>query len=249
MSKLSPSKISNYIQTLALKLLDPKRIPELSGERVVFHYLKSTGFLSDCMGKRILEIGPKHGKDSRLLASLNPTELVLLDLPEKRPMIEHWFPDLQCNKTYIQGNILYLTEEEMLRLGQFDLIWCLGVIYHNAEQLRLIKKLYNLCCENGKIVIESATTRNKKLEKLNVVEIHWPETYRKGPTITHLPSRLALKSWLEMSGFGQVNICHVYSKQLSVNRAVLTGVKGAESEPYLYYQSVLNPNYAVGAAE
>jgi hypothetical protein len=125
----------------------------------------------------------------------------------------------------------------------------LGVIYHNAEQLRLIKKLYNLCCENGKIVVESATTRNNKLAKLNVVEIHWPETYRKVPTITHLPSRLALKSWLEMSGFGQVKICQVYSKQLSTDRAVLTGIKESGSKPYLYYKSALNPNYMAGAAE
>ena len=39
-------------------------------------------------GARVLEIGPKDGLDSARLAALEPRELVLLDLPEKRADIE-----------------------------------------------------------------------------------------------------------------------------------------------------------------
>ena len=62
-------------------LVDPRHISEICEERVVFNHIKAQGFLDGFENKRILEIGPKHGKDSLLLATLNPSELVLIDLP------------------------------------------------------------------------------------------------------------------------------------------------------------------------
>ncbi len=187
------------------------------GERVIFKHLNEIGFLDNYENKRILEIGPKHGKDSILLSTLKPKELVLIDLPSKREMVDNWLPQVsdKCKTKYIEGNILYLTKDQLEQLGKFDLIFCLGVLYHNVEQIRMLKRIYDLCNNNGTVVIESSTTRNKKLIKLNVVEIHWPETYRGVPTITHNPSRLAIKSWLEMVGFSNVLIRDVYSKNLS----------------------------------
>ncbi|HUU08457.1 MAG TPA: DUF1698 domain-containing protein [Dehalococcoidales bacterium] len=237
------------IYNFYLKLADPRRIPEGAGERVVFIQLKRQGLLDRFAGKRILEVGPKHGKDSLLLASLKPSELVLIDLPEKTPSIKQWLPSIAnlCRLSYIEGNLLYLNPEQYEQLGAFDLIWCLGVIYHNVEQLRLLRKLYNLCNVNGLVVIESATTRNRKLKNLNVVEIHWPDTYRNVPTITHLPSRLAIKSWLEMIGFSEVKIWDIYSRALRSQRAVLTAIKAKDVKPYISYEtSGLNPEYFAG---
>lgn len=243
--------IRHYIGYLWLKFVDPRRIHEIAGERVVFNRLKEKGFFSGLEGKRILEIGPKHGKDTMLLAVLNPSELVLIDLPEKDSIVRGWLPHVPCRRvTYLEGNILYLSDKQYEQLGSFDLIWCLGVLYHNVEQLRLLKRLYDLCKVGGVVVIESATTRNKKLEKLNVVEIHWPERYRGVPTITHLPSRLGIKSWLEMIGFTDVTIHDIYSRTLGWQRAVLTGVKTENSKPYISYAaSGLNPLYRAGDAK
>lgn len=207
-------KYKRKFKTLQLKLFDPKRINELKGERVVFNHLKKIGFLDNFKNKRILEIGPKHGKDSFLLATLKPIEFMLIDLPSKRSMVDEWFPQLKSkiNVEYIEGNILYFNQDQYEQLNKYDLIWCLGVIYHNIEQVRLLRRLYDLCNVGGSIVLESSTTRNKKLRNLNVVEIHWPIPYRNVPTITHHPSGLALKSWLEMVGFSNVIFRDVYSK-------------------------------------
>lgn len=43
-------------------------------------------------GKRILEIGPKDGLDSKRLQSLGPKELVFVDLPEKDEENQRWLP-------------------------------------------------------------------------------------------------------------------------------------------------------------
>jgi tRNA (mo5U34)-methyltransferase len=248
MKKLLNMRGLRRLKRKLLRQPPPQHIPEEAAKRHVFRHLRLSGFLNELEGKRILEIGPKHGQDSILLAGLNPEELVLLDLPEQRYMNQEWLPQVPGNVSYVEGNLLYLKEDELKAMGKFDLVWCLGVLYHNQEQLRLLKRLFDLCLVDGKVVIESATTRNKALEKLNVVEIYWPNAYRDVPTLIHLPSRLAIKSWLEMVGFCDVTIQDVYAKKLAWQRAVVTGIRPDKPEPYVYFKSELNPPYIVGDA-
>lgn len=234
-----------------IRTLDPRRLPELLGERTVFVHLQKEGALEPFRGRRILEVGPKHGEDSKLLAGLDPSELVLLDLPEKSEAIRRWLPEVaaRCPVQYVEGNLLYLDREQIRQLGVFDLVRCLGVVYHNVEQLRLLRRLFHLCAEGGLVVVESATTRNRRLAGLNVVELHWPDAYRAVPTMTHLPSRRALASWIEMAGFSDVEVLDVYSRELRWQRAVLTGRKLSSRAPYVsYVESGANPAYVAGDA-
>jgi hypothetical protein len=79
--------------------------------------------------KRILEIGPKDGEDTRRLLSLQPQKLILLDLPDKKETLTKKLVDLQGSFELHIGNFMY----EELRLGLFDLVCCTGVLYHNPE--------------------------------------------------------------------------------------------------------------------
>jgi SAM-dependent methyltransferase len=225
------------------RLTDPRRLEELRGERMVFRSLEREGLLERFRGGRILEIGPKHGHDSLLLAGLGPQELVLVDLPEKRELVDAWLSRVTafCPTRYLEMNLLYAPPAEISRLGTFDLVWCLGVVYHNVEQVRLLRRLFNLCKPQGALVLESATVRDRRLVNRNVVEIHWPRQYRDTATITHLPSRLALKSWLEMVGFSEVEIRDFYSRRTGWQRAVLTAARPTEPRPYLSYASGSEP--------
>ena len=45
-------------------------------------------------------------------------------------------------------------------LPAHDLVWCAGVLYHNPEQLRMVRLLYDLLEPGDVLVLESATTRN-----------------------------------------------------------------------------------------
>jgi 2-polyprenyl-3-methyl-5-hydroxy-6-metoxy-1,4-benzoquinol methylase len=207
-----------------------KRRGELGGARVVFEYLRP----ELPRGGRILEIGPKHGLDTRLLATLEPRELVTVDLPEKADTIASWLPEVPLAR-HVEANVLQMSERERAELGRFDLVWCLGVLYHNVEQLRLLRRLYELTAESGLVVVESATTRSRILAGRNVVELHWPKTYRDVPTITHLPARRAIATWLEMVGFADVRIRDVYSRSLRWQRAVLTGRRISGDSAYAGY--------------
>lgn len=227
-----------------LAKVDPRFGAEVRGERVVFQWLHERGFLDGLGGKRILEIGPKHGQDSARLAALEPAELVLVDLPEKAELVRSWLPSIPCPTRFVEGNLLFLPSDELESLGRFDLVWCLGVLYHNAEQLRLIRRLRTLCREGGKVAIETHVLAPVPLRDPNVVRIHWPEPWGGIETITHIPSRRAVRSWMQMAGFTEVATPPI---QRARKRAVLTGV--AAGRPYVSYaRSGLNPEYVAGDA-
>jgi SAM-dependent methyltransferase len=215
---------------------DPRRRNEVSGRRVVFERLAAEGKLEAFRGRRILEIGPKHGEDSQLLATLEPSRFVLVDLPQKRSLVDTWLPrvrDRAPNLQYVEGNLLYLDED----LGEFDLVWCLGVLYHNAEQLRLLHRLFTLTAAGGLAVIESATARKRRFANESAVEVYRPGDYRDVPTITQIPSRRALMTLAEMAGFANVRLLDVYSKYLARDRAVILGEHNDRSSPYLIHGS------------
>ena len=116
--------------------------------------------------KRFLEIGPKDGEDTERLRSLEPKEYIMFDLPDKTEFNETWVHTLEKNEKLIIKNFLYLANEEYENLGMFDLIYFTGVLYHNPEQLRFIKKLYDKLNFGGVLVLESATVRKRNLRFL-----------------------------------------------------------------------------------
>jgi SAM-dependent methyltransferase len=204
-------------------------------------------------GRRFLEIGPKDGLDTKRLAGLRPSELVVIDLPQRRADVDAWLPSITCPVRYIETNFNYMTPPELDSLGEFDLIWCTGVLYHNAEQLRFLRKLYKRLAVGGHLVLESATLRGKALLREGAfVQVHYPETYRDTGTITHLPSRGAVKAWLTMVGFKHIQDSGCYgphNRDLVDHRyACLCGKDAADDADSYYAKSGLNPLYRYGDA-
>ncbi|MBL8833942.1 MAG: methyltransferase domain-containing protein [Rhodospirillales bacterium] len=204
-------------------------------------------------GKRILEIGPRDGLDSRRLAGLRPAELVMLDLPEKGTVNREWLAGIDCPKRYIEANYLYMEAPARAALGRFDLVWFTGVLYHNAEQLRMLRLLFRQLVPDGWLVLESSTLRGPKaLRDGAFVQIHWPQTFRDTGTITHLPSAGAVRAWLDMAGFGPIHDSSCFRKtnpELVGLRYAAIAWRGADDAGGAYYaKSGLNPDYRLGDA-
>lgn len=202
-------------------------------------------------GQRVLEIGPKDGLDSMRLASLLPSELVLMDLPEKCSIVEGWLDDVQCPHRYIEANIMYISADDFSALGRFQLIWCTGVLYHNAEQLRFLRKMYRLLEPNGFLVLESATLRRPWfLRGGSFVKVYYPHTFKDTGTITHLPTAAAIKGWLKMVGFTEIHDsrCHRSSDwRLLWQRYACVCRRGSDADAGSYYsKSGQNPTYRFG---
>lgn len=158
---------------------------------------------------RILEIGPRDGEDTKRLLTLNPDVLVLVDLPDKKARVQQWLEKLGApNIELIIANIMY--DEGCAALEPFDVVWCTGVLYHNPEQLRMIKRLFDFTRRSGVLVIESATARRRHLRNENCIEI-WYEVPKAthsarhvSVNVSHLPSKRAILSWLGMVGFENI---------------------------------------------
>lgn len=204
-------------------------------------------------GTRILEIGPRDGLDSRRLASLDPAELVMIDLPEKREIVAPWIGEIACPHRYIEANFMYMPEADLADLGRFSVIWCTGVLYHNAEQLRFLRKLFKLLNPGGRLVLESSTFRGpKRFRDGCYIEIHFPRTFRDTGTVTHLPTAGTIKAWLEMVGFGEIRESGCFEQEnrnLIGRRMACIARKDREDGPRVYYgKSGLNPDYRFGDA-
>jgi|TARA_B100000315_G_scaffold226922_1_gene234270 SAM-dependent methyltransferase len=203
-------------------------------------------------GERVLEIGPKDGLDSIRLASLKPRELVLVDLPEKRTRVEGWLDDIQCPHRYVEANVMYMSADEFLALGRYQLIWCTGVLYHNAEQMRFLRKMHQLLEPSGILVLESATLRRPWfLRRGSFVRVYYPQTFKGTGTITHLPTATTIKCWLQMVGFTEIHDskCHRASDwRLLWQRYACVCRRAAEDDAVgtYYSKSGRNPAYRFG---
>jgi SAM-dependent methyltransferase len=202
--------------------------------------------------KRFLEIGPKEGEDTARLKTLEPKELIMFDLPDKGEENDKWKDNLEDNEKLYIKNFLYLSKNEYEELGKFDLIYFTGVLYHNPEQLRFIKKLYDKLNINGVLVLESATIRNQILRKFNVVEVWYPKTYRDTTTITHMPSKNAIKSWLRMAGFSKIldSKCYIHENYDVKNTRYACFAQRLESdkEAVYYDKQIENSTYVIGGS-
>lgn len=211
--------------------------------------------LGDRTPGSILEIGPRDGVDTRRLLSLGPQRMALVDLPDKEQRVREWmaqidFPGLELTV----GNLMY--DEVCSSLGKFDVVWCTGVLYHNPEQLRMVRRLYDLVSPGGFLVIESATARRKALRNENCVEI-WHDVDKQihrrhhvSKNVTHLPSRSAIASWLDMVGFEDIlhSKCHrLVTRGLAADRAAYVARRPLKDRETGYY-AFIGLNYEIGRA-
>ena len=132
----------------------------------------------------MLEIGPKEGDDTRRLATLGAQNLVLVDLPNQRANIEKWIGDLKAPVELIYGNIMY--DRAFDTIEPFDVVWCTGVLYHNPEQLRFVRQLFDLTAPGGFLVLETATARLPGTRDANCVEIWYPPNKARRPRLSRL---------------------------------------------------------------
>jgi 2-polyprenyl-3-methyl-5-hydroxy-6-metoxy-1,4-benzoquinol methylase len=242
-----------YIKKVLFKLSKKEQfVGTYAYRKYLFEELINTFGRDQFKGKRFLEIGPKDGEDTERLHSLNPKEFIMFDLPDKSEQNEKWKDNLQkTDKLYIK-NFLYLSNKEYEDLEKFDLIYFTGVLYHNPEQLRFIKKLYDKLNDNGVLVLESATIRNYALRKTNVVQVFYPTTYRNTTTITHLPSKHAIKSWLNMVGFQKIIDSNCFKPEnynVQSNRyACLAQKLNSDKEAVYYDKQIENSPYVIGGS-
>ena len=227
-----------------------------AGDYRAYLFEELVDYLGGRRPARILEIGPKDGQDTQRLLGLDPERLTLLDLPRLEASNRAWLSRIDSSRTeYLSANVMYSTV--VGRLEPFDVVWCTGVLYHNPEQLRMVRRLSDLLKPGGVLVLESATTRRLRLRAENCVEVLYPPSekvkrkYHVSLNITHLPSARAIESWLAMMGLERIvrARCHRrVSRDLALARAAYLATRPLAPRPALYYALAGDDGYELGKA-
>jgi tRNA (mo5U34)-methyltransferase len=150
-------------------------------------------------GKRVADVGCGNGYYMFRALEHDPECVIGFDGSEIA------FYQFELIQRFIQAKNLQIEpfRDDYLENFQnfFDVIFCLGVVYHHRSPMDLINRLFRSLRRNGRLVIESQTYPGEQ----NTAFFN-PDRYAKARNIYFVPTASCLASWVWRSGFEDVEI-------------------------------------------
>ena len=84
---------------------------------------------------------------------------------------------------------------------KFDLIFCLGVLYHRSDPVSMLKELYKGLENKGEVILDTFY-----IEGEEEIALTPKESYSKIPNIYFVPTISALKNWCMRAGFASFEV-------------------------------------------
>jgi SAM-dependent methyltransferase len=153
----------------------------------------------DWTGLRTLEVGPKYGIHTRWIDEhLRPGELVFSDFEEDSHLHEAWVGGLKAPHRFVYGDLR--KGEALVEAGPFDLVFFLGVLYHSAFHLELLRMLNRATRLGGEMLLETTTDPRPD----SALRVRWQPGTGKAkmvPTFDALRIELAWTGWRDVTVF------------------------------------------------
>lgn len=150
-------------------------------------------------GLRLLEVGPKYGIHTRWIDEhLRPSFLAFSDFEEDRHLHERWEPELRAPHAWVFGDLR--RADGLLEHGPFDLVFFLGVLYHSAFHLELLRQLNRVTRPGGELLLETTTDPRPD----SALRVRWQPGTGKAkmvPTFDALRIELAWTGWRDVTVF------------------------------------------------
>lgn len=163
---------------------------------VKFNLLKP--YLSALSGKVVADIGCNNGYYMFKMLEFSPAKLVGFD-PSIRAFLQFRLLNALA-KMPINYELLGV-ESVPNYAHKFDIIFCLGVIYHRSDPVKMLKQL-KLSLNKGGVVFLDTLYIDDEREIALVPR----QTYSKIANIYFVPSVLALRNWCERAGFSSFEV-------------------------------------------
>jgi tRNA (mo5U34)-methyltransferase len=107
----------------------------------------------DLSGMRVLDLGARDGYFSFECERRGASEVVALDyVPADQTGFEICKKILNSNVNYINNNVYSIDKSS---LGDFDLVLCLGLIYHLRHPVLAIDRIYDVLKKDGTLILET----------------------------------------------------------------------------------------------
>jgi tRNA (mo5U34)-methyltransferase len=114
------------------------------------------------------------------------------------------YTQFQFINHFVQSNIIYeLLGVEHIEYyeHQFDVLFCLGVLYHRPDPIGMLKSLYKGLNPSGELILDTFMIDGEEEICLSP-----QDRYSKIPNIYFIPTISALKNWCSRAGFESVEI-------------------------------------------
>ena len=158
--------------------------------------------LDQIKGQSVLDVGCWTGGVSLILERLG-AQVTALDEVGKYPHAVNFMAEAfgLGSLTALHKSLYELGEASFLE--RYDIVFCLGVIYHVSDPIVALRRLYHTLKPTGTLCIETMSIQSDQC----FCEYEGPSR-RRGDLGWNwfVPSSKALKQWLEDSGFENVHV-------------------------------------------
>ena len=126
------------------------------------------------------------------------------------------YSQFQFINYFVQSDIVY----ELLGIEhvefyeyKFDLLFCLGVLYHRSDPVMMLKSLYKGLSKGGELILDTFMIDGE--EEICLTP---RDRYSKIPNIYFIPTVNALKNWCMRAGFESVEVLEIKKTELQEQR-------------------------------
>ena len=163
---------------------------------VKFNLLKP--HLSELSGKVVADVGCNNGYYLFKMLEFSPAKLVGFD-PSARTFLQFRLINALA-KTPINYELLGV-ENLPNYAHKFDIIFCLGVIYHRSDPVKMLKELKAGLNKGGVVFLDTLFIEDER-----EIALVPRQTYSKIANIYFVPSVSALRNWCERAGFSHFEV-------------------------------------------
>ncbi|MDZ7853668.1 MAG: tRNA 5-methoxyuridine(34)/uridine 5-oxyacetic acid(34) synthase CmoB [Halomonas sp.] len=158
--------------------------------------------LAPLAGRRVLDVGGGNGYHAWRMAGEGAAFVLVID-PSPRffwqfRAVRHFVGDADGGRTHF---LPVGIEDVPEKLGFFDTVFSMGVLYHRRSPLEHIQQLKEALRPGGELVLETLVVEGDETTVLLP-----GERYAAMPNVYFLPSSAALCQWLERCGLTNVRV-------------------------------------------
>ncbi|MDG1064910.1 MAG: tRNA 5-methoxyuridine(34)/uridine 5-oxyacetic acid(34) synthase CmoB [Luminiphilus sp.] len=170
------------------------------------------GALHDLSQRRVLDVGCGSGYHSWRMLGAGANEVIGID---PSPLFNFQFRAIQHYLGQPDIHVLPITLEQLPpKLGAFDTVFSMGVLYHRRSPLDHLIELRDALRSDGQLILETLVVDGGP----NTVFIP-PNRYARMGNVWCLPSPVTLRGWLEKVGFKNAQIVDVNTTSTNEQRS------------------------------
>ena len=180
--------------------------------------------LPDLKYKKVADIGCNNGYYLFRLLALGASSAVGFD-PNDRFLLQYSLLQILAQNPNIFFEPLGIEDLDLFP-GTFDLILCLGVLYHRQNPIASLKQLKDSLRPQGTLFMESITIPEPVTGVLNTDRgnqlgncLYVKDRYAKMRNVYFLPTPTTLVQWMERVGFKEVQIISESETSLDEQRS------------------------------